>query len=221
MRSTKMGLTYQWVVYNGTAMICGYLVYTPIAHGVTGAHGRDLTSAQLLAHSIALAVVGIAVAAAQHHVLARLTTVTWKRVPVVPVAFISAFWIGYYQPYAIGPDTDMILGFFVLGSAMWIGIIPASGHRVAATIAMASFPLAGVVGQLLLVIAIELTQFSFNPRTSMLHHTSLWLITGGVAGLLGGLVSGLALSRMLPARDRLSQGAAQQQLPADAASPRG
>lgn len=197
MQAEPISFARQWFRLNAAAMLLGYLVYTPIAHGVTGAHGRELTVAQLAAHSIALGVVAMMVASAQRHVLARFVVVTRARVAAAIVGFIAAFWIGYYQPFRIGPDTDMILGFLVLGSAVWIGAVPASGHRVAAAIALLCFPLSGVVAQASLVLAMTVFDFTLEPRTDMLHHSLVWITTGGGAGLLGGWAGGLALSRLI------------------------
>jgi hypothetical protein len=61
MLPRRMTFARQWLIFNAVAMLAGYLVYTP----VTGGHGRDLTVAQLVAHSVALAVVAIIVAFAQ------------------------------------------------------------------------------------------------------------------------------------------------------------
>lgn len=197
----------RWLIFNTIALLTAYVLYTPIAHGVTGAHGRDLTSAQLLAHSIALAVVAAIVAAAQRHVLVQFVTVTWARVAAAVVAFNIAFWIGYYQPFVIGPDTDILLGFLVLGSAIWLGNVPTKGHFVAAAIALLSFPFASFVGELCLVIAVTMFKFTPDLQASMIQHSLFWITVGGVTGLLGGWISGLALARMLPA---LPSDAAQQ-----------
>jgi hypothetical protein len=99
---------------------------------VTGGHGRDLTPAQLVAHCIALAVVAVIVATAQRRVLTQYVPVNWTRVVAAAVAFTIAFQIGYYQTFVEGPDTDILLGFLVLGSVVWLGNVSTKGHRVAA-----------------------------------------------------------------------------------------
>ncbi len=49
-----------WIVHNTAALLVAYVLYTPIAHGVTGGHAtRELSVSQLAAHSIALATVGV------------------------------------------------------------------------------------------------------------------------------------------------------------------
>ena len=216
-----MNFTPRWLMFNTVAMFAGYLMYTPIAHGVTGGHGRDLTAAQLVAHSLALAVVAILVTSAQRHVLAPFVTMSWKRVAAAAIAFNIAFWVGYYQPIRIGPDTDMILGFLVLGSIGWLGALPIKRHRVAAAIAVISFPVAGVIGQVLLLISMALFEFTLEPRTNMVHHTLLWMTTGVAAGLLGGWAGGVALSKMVPTQSGPSSEATQQQVTTKAAVPPG
>lgn len=217
-----MNFIPRWLMFNTVAMFAGYLMYTPIAHGVTGGHGLDLTAAQLIAHSFALAVVAIFVTSAQRHVLAPFVTLSWKRVQAAAIAFNIAFWVGYYQPVRIGPDTDMILGFLVLGSIGWLGALPIKRHRVAAAIAVISFPVGGVVGQVLLLISMALFDFTLDPRTNMVHHTLLWMTTGVAAGLLGGWASGVALSKMVPAQLGPCSGKpTQQQLTTKAAVPPG
>jgi hypothetical protein len=209
----------QWLLFNAAAWLAGFVLYTPIAHGVTGGHGRELTPAQLIAHAIALAVVAVIVATAQRRVLTPFVSVTWMRVAVAAVAFNVAFWIGYYQPLVLGPDTDILLGFLVLGSVVWLGSVPTKGHHVAAAVALLSFPIASIVGELCLIVAFTLLGITPAIQTSEIQHSVFWITVGGVTGILGGWLSGLALARMLPSLP--SQCASQQELAADAASPRG
>ena len=84
---------------------------------------------QLAAHSIALAIVGVLVATAQRLALAKFVSVSWSRVLVATISFIIAFWVGYFQTWIEGPDTDILLAYFVLGSAVWLGNVPINGHR--------------------------------------------------------------------------------------------
>jgi hypothetical protein len=66
-----MSFRRDWVLLNTRALLAGYVLYTPIAHGFTGGHAsRQLSSAQLAAHSIALVVVALLVATAQRRALA-------------------------------------------------------------------------------------------------------------------------------------------------------
>jgi hypothetical protein len=70
-----------------TAVVAGHLLYTPIAYGVNGGHGRHLTVEQIVAHCIALAVVAILVAAAQRRALAPFASGAWVRNPVTAILF--------------------------------------------------------------------------------------------------------------------------------------
>lgn len=209
----------QWLRWNTAAWLAGFVLYTPIAHGITGGHGRDLAPAQLVAHCIALAVVAVIVATAQRRVLTQYVPVSWTRVVAAAVAFTIAFQIGYYQTFVEGPDTDILLGFLVLGSVVWLGNVSTKGHRVAAAVALLSFPIASVIGELGLIVAFTLLGVTPAIQTSEIQHSVFWITVGGVTGILGGWLSGLALARMLP--PPRSQSAAQHELAADAASPRG
>jgi hypothetical protein len=177
--------------------VIGFLLYTPIAHGVTGAHPGGLTSAQILAHSIAVSVVAVIVAAAQRRALAPFVSVPWIRVLVAPVVFNIGYWIGTYLPTAL--DTDILLGFLALGSAVWPGVVPINGHRLSAAVALLSFPVASFLAELALFgVVVLLLGITPDLQASMLWHSIFWITVGGASGILGGWVSGLALARMLP-----------------------
>lgn len=189
----------RWVLLNTAALLAGYVLYTPIAHGITGGHeSQALTATQLATHSIALAVVAVFVATAQRRALAQFVSVRWTRALVAAVVFNIAFWVGYYQPWVQGPDTDILLGFLVLGSAVWLGSVSMRGHRVAALIALLSFPVASFVGELFLFVAFTVLGVTPAFQSSALQHNLFWITVGGVTGILGGWMSGLALARMLP-----------------------
>jgi hypothetical protein len=118
---------------------------------------------------------------------------------MVTLAFIAAFWIGSYQTLVLeGWDTDILLGFLVLGSGVWIGNVPMKGHRIAALIALLSFPIASLVAELCLLGAF--TGLGITPalQTSEIQHAVFWITVGGVTGILGGWLGGMALARMLP-----------------------
>jgi len=188
----------RWVLLNTAALLAAYVLYTPISHGFTGAHAsRQLTAAQLIAHSIALVLVAVLVAIAQRHALRQLVSVRWTRVIVAAVAFPVAFWLGYYQPWINGPDTDILAGFLVLGSAVWIRNVPAKRHPVAATIAILSFPFASFLAELCLLIGFTVLRITPALQTSEIQHSIFWITVGGITGILGGWISGLAIARML------------------------
>ncbi len=193
------GFARQWLIANTVAMLGAFLMFSPIAHGVTGGHGRDLTPAQVAAHSIALAVAGVIVATAQRRVLNTVRPVARSRIAMVPVAFNAAFWIGSYQTVVLqGWDTDILLGFLVLGSGVWIGNVPMKGHRVAVLIALLSFPVAGLVGEICMMAGATLLGITPALQTSAIQHSVFWITVGGVTGILGGWLGGIALARMLP-----------------------
>jgi len=201
MTSTRrVSFVRQWVLLNTAALLVGYVLYTPIAHGMTGGHeSRKLTATQLIAHTIALAVVAALVATAQRRGLHGVVSVSRMRVAVATVAFNIAFWIGYYQPWLEGPDTDILVSYLVLGSSVWLGNVRVNGHRTAAAIALLSFPIASFVAEAFLLVAFTVLQVRPAIQTSDLHHSIFWVTVGGVTGILGGWLSGLALARMLPA----------------------
>jgi hypothetical protein len=188
-------LPRRWFLWNAIAWFTGYLLYTPIAHGVTGGHGRDLRVDQVLAHAIALAVVAVTVAAAQRRALSPHVSIPRVRLVVAALVFNIAFWIGYYQPFVNGPDTDILLGFFALGSVTWVGRISMRGHPLAAAIALGSFPAASIVAELGLILAFSLLGITPALQTSGIQHSVFWVAVGGVTGTLGGWLSGLALVR--------------------------
>jgi hypothetical protein len=211
-------LSQRWFRSNSIAWVIGFVLYTPIAHGVTGAHPDGLTPAQILAHTIAVSVVGIIVAAAQRRALSPFVYVPWIRVLVAPVVFNAGYWIGTYLPTEL--DTDILLGFLALGSAVWLGIVPINGHRVSAAVALLSFPVASFLVELaLFVVLVQLTGTTPDLQSSLLWHSIFWITVGGGSGILGGWVSGLALAKMLPSPS--GDAAAQRALAADVPAPRG
>jgi hypothetical protein len=149
----------RWTIANTLALLFGYDLYTPIAHGLTGAHAHGVNALQVLAHSLALAVVAVSVAAAQRLELRRYVAVPWTRLPLGVIGFIAAFWTGFYQRWLHGPDYDILFGSFVLGSAVFIGVVPARGHPLAFTIALLAFPVACFLGQLMILAAVAAIGF--------------------------------------------------------------
>jgi hypothetical protein len=188
----------RWTVANTLALLFGYVLYTPIAHGITGAHPQGMDARQVFAHSVALAVVAASLAAAQRHVLKPYVVVPWTRIPVAVVGFVALFFAGSYQPWLTGPDWDILFGSLVLGSAMFVGVVPARGHRLAATVATLSFPFASFAGQVL-IAAVVIGWFRVVPdlQTSQLQHSAYWIGVGLAMGVVGGWIGGLALQRML------------------------
>jgi hypothetical protein len=187
----------RWTIANTLALLFAYVLYTPIAHGLTGAHARDLNPLQLLTHSLALGVVAVSVAAAQRHELRRYVSVPWTRLPLAVIGFIAAFWAGFYQRWLHGPDYDILFGSFVLGSAVFIGVAPSPGHPLAFTIALLAFPVACFLGQLMIFAAVVAIGLVPDVQASALQHSAYWICVGVSMGAIGGAISGAALRRML------------------------
>ena len=192
----KSNFKKKWIIANTIAMLVAYLIYTPIAHGFTGSHTKDLTSFQMVMHVIALGTVAFIVFYAQRSVLSKYTFISWKRITISIIIFIIMFWIGYYQPFYIGPDTDSIISYLVLGSALWIGNIPTKNHPIATIIAILSFSFGAFIGQLLLFAIVTALDATPNVQENI-WHSIYWLSIGVTAGLIGGWLSGIALYKML------------------------
>ena len=186
----------RWLRWNAIAWLAGFLPFSPIAHGITGAHGPDLTLAQYTAHSTAMAVAAIIVAVAQWRALADYVSLSWARIPLAGAAFIAASWAGGTIPVDIDPD--ILVGFLVLGCVVWVGAVPLKDHPLAAAVAIVSFPLAAFVIELCLVTIVSVLKFTPDLQANEWQHAIFWITVGGGSGVLGGWWSGLALSRMLP-----------------------
>lgn len=191
----------RWMIANTLALTSAYLLYTPIAHGLGGDHPRGLTAFQILTHSIALAVIAVSVAAAQRHVLREYVPVPLRRLPLAAVSFIAAFWAGSYQPWLRGPDFDILFGSFVLGSAACLGLVPIRRHPFASFAALLGFPVGCFLGQLIMLAVVETFEVVPNLQTSRLQHSVYWISVGVSMGVIGGSITGMALRRMLTARD--------------------
>jgi hypothetical protein len=202
---TPTSLSQRWFRWNSIAWLIAFVLYTPIAHGVTGGHPGDLTPAQIVAHSVAVSVVAVIVAGAQRQALAPFVSVPWIRVLVALVVFNTGYWIGTNLPTEL--DTDILLGFLALGSAVWLGIVPINGHRLSAAVALLSFPVASFIAELALFgVVVLLLRITPDMQTSMLWHSIFWITVGGASGILGGWLSGLALARMLRTAERQGWG---------------
>jgi hypothetical protein len=188
-------------IANTLALLFGYVLYTPIAHGIGGDHPGGMSPFQVLAHSIALAVVALSVLAAQRHVLRPYVAVPSSRFPLAATAFAAAFFAGSYQPWLGGPDWDILFGSVVLGNAAYLGLVPMRPHPLASTIALLAFPVGCFLGQLTIVaVALMLTSGELpDLQRSRLAHSIYWISVGVTMGVIGGAIGGLALRRLLPA----------------------
>lgn len=187
----------RWTVANTVALLFGYLLYTPIAHGLGGPHPQGMNALQILTHSIALAVVATSVAFVQRRELMPYAAVPWTRLPLAAVGFIALFLAGSYQPWLGGPDWDILLGSLVLGSATFLGVVPARGRRGAAIVAILSFPLGCFVGQLIVLGVVVWLGIVPDLQASMMQHSIYWISIGLAMGVIGGPVSGVAVRRLL------------------------
>jgi hypothetical protein len=194
----------RWTTANTLALLFGYILYTPIAHGPTGSHPQGLNARQILAHSVALAIVATLVVVAQRFALRPHGSVPWTRIPLAAAAFTAAFWAGAYQPWLTGPDWDILLGSFVLGNAGWPGVVPVGHHKLAATVAFLAFPVGCFLGQLMILSVVVTTGFIPNLQASNLQHSAYWVMVGVSMGVIGGSISGSALRRMLTQTARAS-----------------
>jgi hypothetical protein len=188
---------WRWMAANTIALLVGYLLYTPIAHGLTGPHTRDLDASQLLAHSVALAVVALLVATAQRRELIRFVAVSWARLPLAATGFVAAFWAGFYQPWLRGPDFDILFGSFVLGTALVIGVVPMRDHPIATGAALIGFPVGCFVGQVIVLAVFVSLGIVPRLQESELQHSLYWMSVGLSMGVIGGAIGGAAIGRML------------------------
>ena len=208
-----MSFVTKWWIANIIGFLVGYLLYTPIAHGITGHHGRELTGAQIIAHSLAMAVAAFLVVGAQRAALAGHAVIDWWRVPLVMVVFNAAFWLGYYVPF-LPIDTDILLGFTVLGTLGWLGAIPAGSGWPRVVLAVLTFAIANFVGQAIAVlVGMSIGLGAEDLQTSMFAHSFYFVTIALVTGLIGGGVSGwllgpLVTKQRVPVVPRASTGLA-------------
>ncbi len=191
------GLASRWMRLNTLALLVGYALYTPIGHGITGGHARELTPAQVLMHTVALSLVAWLVGLAQTRALAGLVEIGLGRRIGATIAFVIAFWVGYYQPWIDGPDTDILLGYLVLGAGFWIGLVPPRGRWFAYTVAILAFPIGSIVGTICLILVVVALGIEPSGQMTAVEHSIFWLTVGGVTGLVGGFAAGKALERLL------------------------
>lgn len=198
MAIDKMSFKGKWILFNTLAMLISYLFYTPIAHGMTGAHEHDMTSEQIVAHCIAHAFVALILFISQRQVLKEYIDISWRRIVLSIIVFLGLFYFGYYQEIIPGGlDTDILFGYLALGSGLWIGIVPFKGNELATIVAILSFPFASFIGELILFMVVTNFNIEFDAQSSVLHHSIFWVAVGVTTGLLGGWIGGQALSRIL------------------------
>lgn len=197
MADTAREFRRRWWLANSVGFAMGLVAFSLLGHGFTGPHGDELTVTQYIGHTVGLMGAAIIILAAQRRALQSLREVTGKRMTLGVLAFVAAFWFG---AEAIRPPTDWIFGFSVLGVAAWIRLPNREqGKSVWALAALGSYWV-GICAALALVIAWD-RALGPDP-SSLLDHTTGWLIVGGTTGVVGGFLSAHALSRFLAAANR-------------------
>ena len=194
----KTTFVRKWTLANSLGFLIGYLLYTPIAHGITGGHDHLLTTAQLFAHCVALAVVATIIFLLQKSVLGEFLSISTSRVVLATIAFIVLFWLGYYLTLIPdGPDFDILFGYLALGAGMWFGLVPFKGNGVAWMIALFCFPVASFIGEVIFFLIVTGFNVDLDMQASMLDHTWFWITVGVSTGLIGGAIGGGFLYNML------------------------
>ena len=194
----KSSFLRRWWIANTLAFLAGYLLYTPIAHGITGGHGRTLSVSQIVAHSAAMVIAALFVVVAQRAALKGHLNLGWWRVPFVMVTFNAAFWLGSYWPFLPVVDTDILLGFTVLGSFAWIGSFRPGRSWPSVLLAVLSFAVANFVGQATAVtLALGLGMKAEDLQTNHFVHSFYFVTVALVTGCVGGAMSGWFLGRAL------------------------
>ena len=184
----------RWWFANATTLTVAFVLFSLIGHGITGPHGDELTSAQDIAHTIGLIVVGLVVFPAQRLALEPLVSVSFPRILVATLLFTGVFQFGakVYRPPA-----DWILGFTVLGTAAWVHIQGFKGRRLVWTFAtIIAFCMGMVLTTPIMFTAIRAGVFD-PDSPSLLDHTLTWVLGAGMTGIIGGYLSGWPLSRLL------------------------
>jgi hypothetical protein len=146
------------------------------------------------AHTAGLFVLGIVVFSLQRIALEPWLRISNRRVLLSALTFVAAFQFG---AYVFRPPFDYVFGFPVLGVAAWISLDKLKGSKFLLTsVAVVSFWLGIVVMGVAVLPLIESSGWSIDP-SSVLDHALMWVIGGGVTAIVGGLVSGWPLSRLL------------------------
>jgi len=148
-----------------------------------------------------MCVAGAVVGTAQLKVLRRYLNVGWWRVPLAVLAFIAAFWLGYYQRLVPGQylDIDILFGFTALGCAVWLGSFRVPENRGLLVLwAVLAFTLGNVTGQLLAVVILLSLGVPLQAlQSSMFVHAFYFETVAVSTGVLGGALSGRFLAKAL------------------------
>jgi hypothetical protein len=182
----------RWWVANSVGFAVGLVLFSLLGHGITGAHDDELTAAQYIAHTVAFLAGSLLVLGAQSRALRSVRKVSGTRIVVGALVSVAVFWFG---AEGIRPPFDWILAFTVLGAASWVRLPnQEQGKKVWILAAIGSYWV-GICAALALVITWDAT-LSPDP-SSLLDHTTGWLIVGAATGVVGGYLSARALARLL------------------------
>ena len=191
---SRSRLRHRWWFANAAVLSIAFLFFSVIGHGITGPHGDDLTSAQDVAHTLGLIVVGLMVFPAQRFALKPWMRVSFPRILIATLLFTIAFQFG---AKVYRPPVDWILGFTVLGTAAWIHIQGLKGRRLVWTVAtIIAFCMGLVLTTPIMFAAIRTGVFD-PDSPSLLDHTVTWVLGAGMTGIIGGYISGWPLSRLM------------------------
>jgi hypothetical protein len=200
--ATRRSFRVRWWLANAAGFTAAHVVYSLIGHGFTGAHGDQLTSAQYLAHTVALIATAVIIFALQRRAMRHHVRVGGTRMVVATAVFVTAFWLG---AETTGPPADWILGFTVLGTASWIGVPSLAGFRLVwAAMAVVGF-WTGIAAAAAVIGLLIWTGLFYPESDTLFNHTVFWVLLGGITGAAGGYVSGWPLSWAVVARDGAQQ----------------
>lgn len=203
-KDSRRKLRYRWWLANAAGFTVSHFLFSPIAHGITGSHGDDLTFAQNLAHTIGLIVVGLIVFPSQRAALKPYLHISTRRILISTIVFVAAFQLG---AKTVRPPADWILGFTALGTAAWIGLPGLKGIKLLWTfLAVVGFWIGIVLTVPIMFAAIRAGVFD-PDSPSLLDHTVSWVLGGGLTGIIGGGVSAWPLSRLLLPSDPVDRAA--------------
>lgn len=184
-----------WILKNFIAFAISYSIYSLIAHGFTGGHDYELNSAQLLTHTIALSLVGFIIGFAQYSELSESYNLKSSKIIFVPLFFVAFFWIGYFLS---GPPLDIILGFPVLGSVLWIFNEKIKKLNIKYKIlAYGGYFFGAIIGGILLTLIDKQIGIISKMQDSIVLHTIMWLILALPTAIIGGWLSGISIKESL------------------------
>ena len=143
MKTNQLFDQTKWVYHNVLSnVVCMGLLHAPIAHGLGGAHGKELTPFQVVTHTLSLWFFLSVLLAAQNK--------AWKRsvnllTPANFLAFLVfvplMFWAGYYTLYipfdilfmyvTIGLVNGWMLRRHAARPALWMGQMLLTGSSAA------------------------------------------------------------------------------------------